>query len=197
MKAVLRKRLDAASGNYAASAAARAVLGDLECLKSAKYVAGYMPMATEIDLTPLLANLADDGVKVCLPRSLRNAYGKKSGRREYVMAETPDEALRRPFETDFLVEGLFGIPEPPSTARIVPNELVDVWLVPALAFDERGNRLGRGGGFYDRFLAKSAGIRIGVGYDCGIVKEIPCDEWDCGMDLIVTERRMIWISGRK
>jgi 5-formyltetrahydrofolate cyclo-ligase len=113
------------------------------------------------------------------------------------MAEIDSESFEDSLKDEIWNGGAFGIPEPPPSAKTVPNSNVDAWLVPALAFDEKGNRLGRGGGFYDRFLEESSGLRIGVGYDCVILHELPCDDWDQRMDLIVTERRLLWICGRK
>ena len=191
-----------------ADIAIRDSLRSLEQLKNAECVAGYIPKSGEVDLTPLLAIIAESGTRVCLPRG---SCGKSAvldtnddaadprklriGVKDlaYVMAEVGSEVFSSSAKENVLLEGVFGISEPNSTARVVPNSEVDVWLVPALAFDDLGNRLGRGGGFYDRFLAKSAGVRIGVGYDSMILKELPCDEWDQSMDLIVTERRLLWM----
>ena len=183
----------------------RKKLENLEELNNAEIVAGYMPMKGEVDLTPLLANLAESGKKICLPRSAQLPKDEKAVKKpldnglnvNYVLAGISPEAFDESSKNDFLPKGAFGISEPPSTAETVPNSDVDVWLVPALAFDQRGVRLGRGGGFYDRFLAESAGFKIGVGYDCVIMDELPCDDWDQRMDLIVTERRLLWIFGRK
>ena len=191
-----------------ADIAIRDSLRGLEQLKNAGCVAGYIPMNGEVDLTPLLAILAESGTRVCLPRGYRVKSGSSIANEEaddprklrsdvedlaYVMAEISSEAFSNSAKENVMIEGAFGISEPNSTARVVQNSEVDVWLVPALAFDEHGNRLGRGGGFYDRFLAESAGTRIGVGYDSMILNELPCDEWDQSMDLIVTERRLLWM----
>ncbi|NOY74301.1 MAG: 5-formyltetrahydrofolate cyclo-ligase [Kiritimatiellaeota bacterium] len=198
------EREQAASGKYSkADAGIRATLAALDALRNAERVAGYIPMGGEVDLTPLLANLAETGAIVTLPRSTgesKEGDGTRIPRPPplaYVMAEADAEMLRGWSMNDAMPRGVFGIPEPPRTARVVPNREVDVWLVPALAFDERGNRLGRGGGFYDRFLAENAGLKIGVGHEYMILDELPCDDWDQRMDLIVTERRLLWIYGQK
>ena len=210
MKSKLRKKMRELERKRAetllklnADIAIRDSLRGLEQLKTAGCVAGFIPMKGEVDLTPLLATLAESGTRVCLPRGScvksgsSNANDPRKSRTgvenlAYVMAELGSEALSNSAKENAMIEGAFGISEPNSTARVVPNSEVDVWLVPALAFDERSNRLGRGGGFYDRFLAESAGMRIGVGYDSMILNELPCDEWDQSMDLIVTERRLLW-----
>lgn len=217
----LERKRDGTLMKSIADIAIRDSLRGLEPLKTAKCVAGYVPIDGEVDLTPFLAILAENGVRVCLPRSnnvkaglprdnrvkagtprLSNASANEVAPRNsrtvakeiaYVMAEISLGALSNSVRGNVMIEGAFGISEPPLTAKVVPNSEVDVWLIPALAFDERGVRLGRGGGFYDRFLAESAGVRIGVGYDSMILKQLPCDEWDQSMDLIVTERRLLWM----
>lgn len=213
----LERKRDGTLMKSIADIAIRDSLRGLELLQTAGCVAGYVPIDGEVDLTPLLAILAKNGTRVCLPRSNNVKAGLPPGNRvkaemtkcgddaaprnsrtvvkeiAYVMAEISSEALSNSVRGNVMIEGAFGISEPPLTAKVVPNSEVDVWLIPALAFDERGVRLGRGGGFYDRFLAESAGVRIGVGYDSMILKQLPCDEWDQSMDLIVTERRLLWM----
>ena len=69
----------------------------------------------------------------------------------------------------------------------VAAERPDLILVPALAFDRAGYRLGRGGGYYDRLLSGATGMKTGVGYDCQIFDAIPCEPHDIGVDYVVTE----------
>ena len=199
----LERNRSNASWRRGADTEIRNALAGLDALASAGCVGGYVPMKGEVDLTPLCANLAENGTRICLPRSIGAAKNEKSmrgvrknaGNTAYVMAGVALESL---MTNGLLMKGMFGIPEPFQSTEIVPNSDVDVWLVPALAFDEQGNRLGRGGGFYDRFLAESAGLRIGVGYEQMVLNDkLPCDEWDQRMDVIVTERRQLWIYGRK
>jgi 5-formyltetrahydrofolate cyclo-ligase len=77
---------------------------------------------------------------------------------------------------------------------VFPEDLssaVDAFIIPGLAFDGSGNRLGRGGGFYDRMLANYNGYKIAIGYDFQIVGEVPRQDHDVIMDLIITEKRII------
>ena len=62
----------------------------------------------------------------------------------------------------------------------------DLALIPGLAYDRTGGRLGQGGGYYDRFLPKTSALRIGITYDVCLVDELPCTEYDQHMDWIVT-----------
>ncbi|MFA7345052.1 MAG: 5-formyltetrahydrofolate cyclo-ligase [Terrimicrobiaceae bacterium] len=84
-----------------------------------------------------------------------------------------------------LLAGRFGIPEPPAEAPDAGKQF-DLILVPGLAFDLRGGRLGRGKGFYDRFLATARGIRAGVCFEDQIVTGIPVEEHDLRMDFVIT-----------
>lgn len=91
---------------------------------------------------------------------------------------------------DDLVPGYRGIREP---ARKEPASEVDAAIVPGVAFDERGGRLGYGGGFFDRFLESlDPGVPVvGVCFDAQIVEEVPREPHDRAVDLVVTERRVI------
>jgi len=84
-----------------------------------------------------------------------------------------------------LLPGKFGIPEPCAEASPAGNEF-DLILVPGLAFDLRGGRLGRGKGFYDRFLAEARGLRAGVCFDDQLVDGVPLEPHDLRMDFVVT-----------
>lgn len=94
-----------------------------------------------------------------------------------------------------LSPGKFGVLEPLSSPEI-SIETLDVILVPGLAFDRKGNRLGRGQGFFDRFLsrAKFETKRIGFFYAIQEVPEIPKESWDCPLHTIVTNLETIKIS---
>jgi 5-formyltetrahydrofolate cyclo-ligase len=94
--------------------------------------------------------------------------------------------------------GHYGIREPKADIlRPVPSGELDAVVVPAVAFDRRGHRLGYGGGYYDRFLPGAPrATRIGVAFARQIVPEIPADPHDVTMDCIVTEREIIVPAGR-
>ena len=100
---------------------------------------------------------------------------------------------------DELECGHYGIREPQEDLiRPVPPEEIDAVVVPAVAFDRRGHRLGYGGGYYDRFLpGASRATRIGVAFARQIVTEIPADPHDVRMDRIMTEREIIMPAGRE
>ena len=84
-----------------------------------------------------------------------------------------------------LLPGKFGILEPCAEPSPAGNEF-DLILVPGLAFDLRGGRLGRGKGYYDRFLAGVRGLRAGVCFDDQIVGDVPLEPHDLRMDFVIT-----------
>lgn len=90
-----------------------------------------------------------------------------------------------------LEPGFLGILEPKEIKEIKPEEL-DMVLVPGIAFDEKGNRVGYGKGYYDRFLRKIKNVPfIGLAYEVQMVNNIPSDKHDISVDKIITEERVI------
>jgi 5-formyltetrahydrofolate cyclo-ligase len=93
---------------------------------------------------------------------------------------------------DALIDAAYGTRVPPESAAAVTPGLL---LVPLLAYDERGYRLGYGGGFYDRSLAAlSSPIAVGCAYDAQAIDEVPTDDHDRRLDWIVTEKRILEIT---
>ncbi len=150
-----------------------AVLMRVLAAHAGRALSGYMPMRTEIDCLPAMAAHAGPvGVPVIIGK------GQPLRFREW----TPSSAM---------VDGPFGAKVPAGGAWIVP----EVLIVPLLAFDRRGFRLGYGGGFYDRTLAglRAAGpvTAIGFAFAAQEVPEVPVEPTDERLDLIVTERGAI------
>lgn len=89
------------------------------------------------------------------------------------------------------VKGRFGIREPKNCARKAKRGTVDVALIPGIAFDETGHRIGFGGGYFDRFLKKLRCTTIGLAYEFQIIEKVPTHKYDVPVDYIVTEDRII------
>ncbi len=145
-------------------------------------VAGYWPMADEIDVRPLMFRLFEDGRTVLLP-----------------VVVAPEEPLvfRRWRPEMALEAGGFGTRHPgPEAPEIVP----DILLVPLLAFDGRGFRLGWGGGFYDRTLARLRATEnvnaVGIAYQGQKVDSVPHSSNDELLDRVVTDEGILEIAGK-
>lgn len=133
-----------------------------------KIVAGFIPIKSELSPLSLMKSLNENGAKLCLPRIENNNLCFH----EYNFA-------------DELINGLFGTQEPKPDSKIVTPDII---LTPLLAFDENGNRLGYGGGFYDRaFVQFPKAIKIGIAYDAQQVSHIPTEDHDIKLDFLITE----------
>ena len=142
----------------------------------------YVSKATEVDTHGLIQQLLAMGRQVCVPWF-------DGAKKQYVASELRDFALD-------LKSGQFGILEPkPEAVRPVSGDQIDAALVPGLAFDETGNRLGRGMGYFDRLLGDVRGVKIALAYDFQILNEVPSEAHDTPVDFIVTEKRMIKTRG--
>ncbi|MFQ5881627.1 MAG: 5-formyltetrahydrofolate cyclo-ligase [Candidatus Methylomirabilales bacterium] len=152
-------------------------LWKLDVFVQARRVLFYAARGSEVETLPLIERWIQGGRKPILPRVEGEA-----------MALVEVEDL-----TD-LVPGYRGLLEPrPDRGREVHWEKVEVALVPGLAFDLQGNRLGQGGGHYDRALARTGArsLKIGLAFDFQVVERLPADAHDVPVDLIVTETRAI------
>lgn len=91
-----------------------------------------------------------------------------------------------PYNESRLELGSFHIEEPTGNDIVDPNE-IELVVVPAVAYDHVGNRLGRGKGFYDRLLSVTRATKIGVGYDFQLIDELPAEEHDVPVDMVITQ----------
>lgn len=98
-----------------------------------------------------------------------------------------------PYDQSRLELGAFHIEEPSGDDLTDPAE-IELMVIPAVAFDRRGNRLGRGKGFYDRLLGSTSATKIGVGYDFQLFDEIPVEPHDVPMDFVITQKHFITIK---
>jgi 5-formyltetrahydrofolate cyclo-ligase len=101
------------------------------------------------------------------------------------------QLVLHPYDPDRLARHRFGMLEPVASLPVVDPATVDVVLVPGVAFDRRGGRLGFGGGYYDRFLPTTPALRVGIAFDQCLAEELPCDEHDQRMDWVATPTEII------
>lgn len=97
-----------------------------------------------------------------------------------------------PYDEQRLELGSFHIEEPQGEDLVDPDE-IELIIVPAVAYDRRGNRLGRGKGFYDRLLGEAKATKIGVGYDFQLLDKLPAEPHDVPMDMVITQKTTIVI----
>lgn len=97
-----------------------------------------------------------------------------------------------PYDESRLELGSFHIEEPIGDDTVDPSA-IELIIVPAVAYDRKGNRLGRGKGFYDRLLSTTKATRIGVGYEFQLVDEIPVEPHDVPVDMVITQQTTVVI----
>ncbi len=146
----------------------------------AKHLFIYVHFRSEVETLTLIEHCLAAGKKVSVPVTLR-----KESRLLAVQITDPATQLK---------PGCFGIPEPTekqiARATVDPTQ-IDAVLVPGSVFDPLGGRLGYGGGYYDRFLTQDApqARRIGLAYALQVVKQVPMEDHDQYMDMIITEQQ--------
>lgn len=180
LRAVLRAERGRLPRPLAASLAATACdrVLELPFWASARGVAAYAANADEIDPAPLVAAALEAGKAVYFPRRVGDGL-------DFLRA-TPDE----------LHPASHGLLEPVEGEPLVGSAPGIIFIVPGLAFDERGMRLGRGAGCFDRALPRFAGaVRIGLAYEFQILPFLPEAPWDVRMDTVVTDARVRAWSG--
>jgi 5-formyltetrahydrofolate cyclo-ligase len=145
----------------------------LAAFAAARHVVLYRPRDNEVDPGAVAVEAAGLSKRVYYPHP------------------TPDIAC--------FVAGASGAAFDPSSGEELPPDAVDVCvLVPGLAFDSRGVRLGRGGGWYDRALLRHpAAMRIGLAYDFQVAASLPEASWDVRMHAVATEVRLLGAAGQR
>lgn len=146
-------------------------------IPSAHTILFFAPMADELDIWPVLEQSMAFGTNCALP--FFDAEKKTYGAR-----------LLKHLATDIVI-GKYGVREPAATCEEIPLDQFDLVLIPGMAFDLQGNRLGRGRGFYDRILATASGVKCGVAYDFQLQEKIPTEPHDAKVNFIVTPGRSV------
>ncbi|NBZ95514.1 MAG: 5-formyltetrahydrofolate cyclo-ligase [Proteobacteria bacterium] len=163
------------------ASAIRMRLMALDCWRTARTIFAYHPLGDEVDLLPLL---------------------HEESAKDWIFPRVDGESLslHRWAPHAPWLKGAFDIREPdPKHWEEVDIETIDLALIPGLAFDRNGGRLGRGKGFYDRLLASEGfrALKIGIVTERFLLAGIPRESHDIGMDLVVTESAVHVIEGSR
>ena len=186
-KAALRKQIRDAlekispAARTALSAQIRDRLKEQAIWKNAGAVLFFSPLPDELDLWPLLEDALAGGKIAALPRFNPAAKSYIACRVQNLRSE--------------IVTGEFGIREPAARCAGIPLDRLDLILVPGVAFDLQGRRLGRGRGFYDHLLADVRGVKCGITFDEQMVNDVPAGPSDVRMNFILTPTRGAEIAG--
>ena len=179
-KAQLRQRCRAirkSLGEEKRSQASLAICERIErwnIFRVSETVLTYMPIRAEVDLTPLL-----------------ELYPQKRWVLPRILPEQDHHMIFHSYDARYLVRHPFGMQEPAPHLPVILPEEIDLTLVPGLAFDRCGWRLGYGGGYYDRFLRGFQGIRAGIVFDVFLLDEVPHSALDVPMHWVVTDKGCI------
>ena len=146
-------------------------------MPSARTILFFAPLPDELDVWPVLELSLALGVNCALPffDAEKKTYGAKT---------------IQTLATD-IVAGKFGVREPAASCAEIPLNQFNLILVPGMAFDFSGNRLGRGQGFYDRLLENASGIKCGVCHDFQLLEKIPSEPHDAKVDFMLTPMRCV------
>jgi 5-formyltetrahydrofolate cyclo-ligase len=175
-----RLKLMAPGERVTASARARGLLAMQPLWVAAQWVLFFAPLPEELDIWPLLAEALSAGKRVALPRFVGE-------NRTYEACQIQDP------KSDLQV-GLYGIREPASRCARLSLSRLDLILVPGVAFDLQGRRLGRGKGYYDRLLKTLGGTTCGVAFDEQVVDALPVESHDVRLNCVLTPTRWVHLK---
>lgn len=157
---------------------ANSVFHDIECLKQfkdAKVVLLYHSLPDELPTHSIIDQWSNTKT-ILLPRV--------DGERLRLYRYSPT----------LMVHGSYNISEPSMSCQEYSIGDVDLAIIPAMAFDRKGHRLGRGKGFYDRLLATSSVMKIGVAFNSQIVRNVPADAFDISMNIVITDKSLFIVN---
>jgi 5-formyltetrahydrofolate cyclo-ligase len=143
--------------------------------RQARTIFCYLSVEREPDTAPILRQALAEGKVVCAPVCLEKGLMR----------------ARRLLSLEELEKGPYGIPAPPESQPWIEPEQIDFAVVPCMACDEKGGRLGHGAGFYDRFLAQSRFFRAALCHEELLLPQAPTDPLDQPMDCVITQERTL------
>ncbi len=186
LRAELRDRLKAMGDSTITTLSRRAAdrLCSLEVFVTAQTIMVFLPLTHEVDAVPIATRAWQHAKAVAVPLV---SYEQRR------MIAVECRSMTEPMDVD-----RHGV-RTPASRNPVPISQIDLVVVPGLAFDNAGRRLGRGGGFYDRFLSQRdfRGTTCGLGFDHQVVESVPTTETDVPLNMLVTDQRVLCFNGRE
>ncbi len=158
-------------------------LSGLQAVIEAENIMCFVSFGSEVDTHGLIKEWILQGKNVSVP-----CMEKLSGGNRVMHAVNIKDF------SDLKIKGCYGIPEPELKVNsIVVPEKLNAIIVPGSVFDVKRNRIGYGGGFYDRYLMRTSGRckKLGVCYDFQVLEQIPHEDYDIPVDMVVTEKRSV------
>ena len=154
-------------------------LQKLPSFMGASTILTYISFGTEVNTHGLIKSmLTDKNIKVLVP----------------VVSDREKRLLSFTTLNDWadLTTGTYGILEPRESTRVLrPSEDLDLALIPGLVFDLEGNRIGYGGGYFDRLLRTITGKKVGLAYDFQVLDHVPYERYDEQVNIVLTDKRVI------
>lgn len=143
------------------------------CYKEATTLMVYVSFGLEVDTKCIIKHALENNKIVCVPKIINKKSGMKA-----IKIQSLNELIRNKF----------GMLEPVSFEKEIFSQDIDLFLVPGLAFDNMGGRIGYGAGYYDRFLkdADDKSFKIGLAYNFQVIEKVPMTENDVYLDAIIT-----------
>jgi len=179
---ILRRKKDAMLPEERLEKSQRICRHLMGIIRDNETVMAYTSKEKEVNTEPLIRALFVQGNPVVVPIIIKE-----------------DVSLRLSYIRDFsaLVPSTFGVPEPIGSEIPAAAEDLDMIILPMLGFDRAGGRIGYGAGYYDRFLSKNPDLqKIGIAFACQEVENLPQEENDIRMDVVVTEEGIVYQGGR-
>ncbi len=155
---------------------------DLVDFKNAECLLCYYPVRGEPDILPLVKHAWELQKKVAFPIS---------------HVASKEISFHIVNDLSELSRGAYRIPEPNEGLPKITDFSNSICIIPGLAFDSHGHRLGYGGGFYDRFLSKYNGVSVMLAYSALFAEDLPTDENDQAVDIIITEKGEFFSSEKR
>lgn len=164
-------------------------ISNINIFKKSKHIAAYFPVRGEMDPRPLMEHIWQENKTCYLPIVMENhklLFGEYN-------------------KNDLLINNLYSIPEPcRETSKLINPKDLDIVIMPLIAFDTNGNRLGTGAGYYDRtfaftkwLLRRNKPYLIGIAYEFQKSSVLFPQPWDVPLNMIVTEVRIYDVTGKK